>query len=79
MDDIIVYRGSFEECFVNLQTVLHRCMEKNLVLNWGKYHFMVNQGIALGHVISNRGIEFDKAKIELISKLPSPTSVKVVR
>ena len=79
MDDIIVYGGSIEECLVNLQTVLHRCIEKNLVLNWGKCHFMVNQGIALGHVISNRGIEFDKAKIELISKLPSPTSVKVVR
>ena len=49
------------------------------MLNWEKCHFMVNQGIVLGHVISNRGIEVDKAKIELISKLPSPTSVKVVR
>ena len=34
---------------------------------------MVNQGIVLGHVISNRGIEVDKAKIELISKFPSLT------
>ena len=40
---------------------------------------MVNQGIVLGHVISNRGIKVDKVKIELISKLSSPTSVKVVR
>ena len=40
---------------------------------------MVNQGIVLGHVISRRGIEVDKAKIELISKLPSPTNVKTVR
>ena len=39
---------------------------------------MVNQGIVLGHVISSRGIEVDKAKIELISKLPSPTNVKTV-
>ena len=79
MDDIIVYGGSFEECLINLETVLHRCIEKNLVLNWGKCHFMVNQGIVLGHIISNKGIEVDKAKIELISKLPSHTTVKTMR
>ena len=79
MDDITVYGGSFKECLVNLELVLHRCIEKILVLNWGKCHFMVNQGIVLGHIISNRGIEVDKAKIELISKLPSPTNVKTVR
>ena len=79
MDDITFYGGSFEECLINLETVLHRCIEKNLVLNWEKCHFMVNQGIVLGHIISNKGIEVDKAKIELISKLPSPTNVKTVR
>ena len=40
---------------------------------------MVNQGIVLGHVISNKGVIVDKAKIELIAKLPQPTSVKAVR
>ena len=79
MDDIIVYGGSFEECLINLETVLHRCIEKNLVLNWEKCHFMVNQCIVLGHVISEKGIEVDKAKIDLISKLTSPTNVKTVR
>ena len=79
MDDIMVYGGSFEECLINLKTVLHSCIEKNLVLNWEKGHFMVNQGIVLGHIISNRGIEVDKVKIELISKLPSPTNVKTMR
>ena len=79
MDDIIGYGGSFEKCLINLETVLHRCIEKNLVLNWEKCHFMVNQGIVLGHIISNKGIEVDKAKIELISKLPSPTNVKTMR
>ena len=49
------------------------------MLNWEKCHFMVNQGIVLGHVISEKGIEVDKEKIELISKLPSPTNVKTVR
>ena len=79
MDDILIYGGSFEECLINLETVPHRGIEKNLVLNWGKCHFMVNQGIVLGHIISNRGIKVDKAKIELISKLPSRTNVNIVR
>ena len=79
MDDIKVYGGSFEECLINLETVLHRCIEKNLALNWEKCHFMVNQGIMLVHIISKKGIEVDKAKIEMISKLPSPTNVKIVR
>ena len=79
MDDITIYGGTFEECLANLETVLNRCIEKSLVLNWEKCHFMVNQGIVLGHVISNKGIEVVKAKVELISKLPSPTNVKAVR
>ena len=79
MDDITVYGESFDECLIHLGNVLHRCIEKNLVLNWEKCHFMVNQGIVLGHVIFEKGIEVDKAKIELISKLPSPTNVKTVR
>ena len=74
MDDITIYGGTFEECLANLETVLNRCIKKNLVLNWEKCHFMVNQGIVLGHVISNKGIE-----VELISKLPPPTNLKVVR
>ena len=79
MDDITVYGEIFDECLIHLRIVLHRCIEKNLVLNWEKCHFMVNQGIVLGHVISEKGIEVDKANIELISKLPSPTNVKTVR
>ena len=79
MDDITVNGESFDECLVNLETFLHRCIEKNLVLNWEKCHFMVNQGIVLGHIISDRGIEVDKAKVELISKFISPTNVKTVR
>ncbi|RVW80746.1 Retrovirus-related Pol polyprotein from transposon 17.6 [Vitis vinifera] len=79
MDDITVYGGTFEECLVNLEAVLHRCIEKDLVLNWEKCHFMVRQGIVLGHIISEKGIEVDKAKVDLIAKLPSPTTVKGIR
>uniref|UniRef100_A0A2N9IKQ4 RNA-directed DNA polymerase n=1 Tax=Fagus sylvatica TaxID=28930 RepID=A0A2N9IKQ4_FAGSY len=59
--------------------VLIRCEEKNLVLNWEKCHFMVSKGIVLGHIVSSQGIEVDKSKIELISKLPTPKTVKDIR
>ncbi|RVW63576.1 Retrovirus-related Pol polyprotein from transposon 412 [Vitis vinifera] len=74
MDDITVYGTSFEDCLSHLEDVLKRCIEKDLVLNWEKCHFMVNQGIVLGHVISKKGIEVDRAKVELIVKLPPPTN-----
>ncbi|RVW63240.1 Retrovirus-related Pol polyprotein from transposon 17.6 [Vitis vinifera] len=79
MDDITIYGSSYEECLLHLEAVLHRCIEKDLVLNWEKCHFMVQQGIVLGHIISKNGIEVDKAKVELIVKLPPPTNVKGIR
>ncbi|RVW87282.1 Retrovirus-related Pol polyprotein from transposon 17.6 [Vitis vinifera] len=79
MDDITVYGSSYEECLMHLEAVLHRCIEKDLVLNWEKCHFMVQKGIVLGHIISKNGIEVDKAKVELIVKLPPPTNVKGIR
>ncbi|RVW67237.1 Transposon Ty3-I Gag-Pol polyprotein [Vitis vinifera] len=57
MDDITVYGSSYEECLLHLEAVLQRCIEKDLVLNWEKCHFMVQQGIVLGHIISKNGIE----------------------
>lgn len=79
MDDFSVFGSNFDDCLHHLQLVLKRCEECNLVLNWEKCHFMVQQGLVLGHVISSRGIEVDKAKIDIISKLPPPTTVKGVR
>jgi hypothetical protein len=79
MDDFSVFGSSFQECLDHLTLVLVRCKEKNLVLNWEKCHFMVKQGIVLGHVISQRGIEVDKAKVDLISNLPPPRTVKEIR
>ena len=63
----------------NLRSVLIRCEETNLVLNWEKSHFMVQEGIVLGHQIYARGIKVDKEKIEAIEKLPPPSSVKGIR
>jgi hypothetical protein len=79
IDDFSVFGSTFEECLHHLTLVLERCKEKNLVLNWEKCHFMVKQGIELGHVISHRGIEVDKAKVDLIFNLPPPLTVKEVR
>ena len=62
MDDFSVYGSSFDDCLRNLDRVLQRCEQTNLILNWEKCHFMVNEGIVLGHQISERGIEVDKAK-----------------
>jgi hypothetical protein len=56
--------------------VLRRCQEADLVLNWEKCHFMVIEGIVLGHKISEKGIEVDKEKIKVIEQLSPPTNVK---
>ncbi|GJY39486.1 reverse transcriptase domain-containing protein [Tanacetum coccineum] len=79
MDDFSVFGNSFDQCLNNLDKMLGRCEETNLVLNWEKCHFMVKEGIVLGHKISGKGIEVDKAKINVIAKLPYPSNVKGVR
>ena len=61
------------------QEVLQRCEEKHLVLNWEKCHFMVREGIVLGHLVSERGIEVDRAKIEIIEQLPPPINISGIR
>ncbi|KAL4280231.1 hypothetical protein GQ457_03G025460 [Hibiscus cannabinus] len=78
MDDFSVFGDNFDTCLSNLEKVLTRCEETDLVLNWEKCHFMVDQGIVLGHKISSKGIEVDKAKVDVIAKLPPPNSVKGV-
>ncbi|KAD5960687.1 hypothetical protein E3N88_12159 [Mikania micrantha] len=79
MDDFSVFGSSFDQCLINLEKMLRRCVETNLMLNWEKCHLMVTEGIFLGHKISRDGIQVNKAKIETISKLPPPTSVKAMR
>nr|GFA31812.1 reverse transcriptase domain-containing protein [Tanacetum cinerariifolium] len=79
MDDFSVSRNSFSTCLINLEKMLKQCEDTKLALNWEKSHFMVKEGIVLGHKISKKGIEVDKAKIEVISKLPYPTTIKGIR
>jgi hypothetical protein len=79
MDDFSVYDKTFKDCLANLDKVLRRCQEADLVLNWEKYHFTVREGIVPRHKISEKGIEVDKAKIEVIEQLPLPTNAKGIR
>ena len=78
-DYFTVYGSSFDACLDSLDRVLNRCIETNLVQNFEKCHFMVEQGIVLGHIISSRGIEVDPNKIDVISQLPYPSCVREVR
>ena len=71
MDDFSVNGTTFDHCLENPET--------NLVLNWEKCHFMVSEGIVLGHKISKAGIEVDRAKVAIIADLPPPNSVKAIR
>nr|GEU56597.1 retrovirus-related Pol polyprotein from transposon 17.6 [Tanacetum cinerariifolium] len=76
VDDFSVFGDSFSSCLSHLDKILQRCEDTNLVLNWKKCHFMVKEGILLDHKISKSGIMVDRAKVDVIAKLPHPTSVK---
>ncbi|XP_049394754.1 uncharacterized protein LOC125859057 [Solanum stenotomum] len=80
--------ATFQRCMMSifsdmvedtLEGFTERFEESNLVLNWEKCHFMVKEGIALGHKVSQKGIEVDKSKIKVIKELPPPICVKGVR
>nr|GEU67537.1 DNA-directed DNA polymerase [Tanacetum cinerariifolium] len=76
MYDFSVFENSFQSCLSYIERMLKRCEDTNLCLNWEKSHFMVKEGIVLGHKISEQWIEVDKAKVDVITKLPHPTTVK---
>nr|GEV28374.1 DNA-directed DNA polymerase [Tanacetum cinerariifolium] len=76
MDDVLVFRDSFSLCLSHLDKMLKQCQDTNLVLNWEKCHFMVKEGIVLGHKSSKSEIKIDRAKVDVIAKLPHPTFVK---
>nr|GEZ83173.1 reverse transcriptase domain-containing protein [Tanacetum cinerariifolium] len=78
MDDLSVFGDSFDKCLNNLDKMLQCCKDDHLILNWKKCHFMIKEGIVLGHKVSS-ALEVDKAKIDIISKLPPPTNIKGVR
>nr|GEW08117.1 reverse transcriptase domain-containing protein [Tanacetum cinerariifolium] len=76
IDDFSVFGNSFQCCLSHLKRMLKRYEDTNLCLNWENSHFMVKEGIVHGYKISKQGIEVDKAKVDVITKLPHPTTVK---
>nr|GEU50587.1 reverse transcriptase domain-containing protein [Tanacetum cinerariifolium] len=76
IDDFSIFGDSFSSCLSHLDKMIKRCIDTNLVQNWEKCHFMVKEGIVLGHKFSKSGIEVDRAKVDVIAKLPHPTSFK---
>jgi hypothetical protein len=79
MDNFYVYGTSFDNCLFNLNKVLRRCRDQYLVFNWEMCHFMVTEGVVLGHRISGRGIEVDRAEVDAIEKLPYPRDIRGIR
>nr|GEW72870.1 reverse transcriptase domain-containing protein [Tanacetum cinerariifolium] len=76
MDDFLVFENSCQSCLSYLEKMLKRCEDINLCLNWEKSHFMVKEGIVLGHEISKERIQVEKSKVDVITKLPYLTTVK---
>ncbi|EOY08781.1 Uncharacterized protein TCM_023921 [Theobroma cacao] len=76
MDNFFIFGSNFDDCLLNFDRVLRQCEETNLVLNWEKCYFMVQEGMVLIHKVSSKGLEVDKAKIEGIEKLPPPNLVR---
>nr|GEU77914.1 DNA-directed DNA polymerase [Tanacetum cinerariifolium] len=79
MDDFFIFGNSFDSCLNNLDKMLQCCKDAHLVLNLEKCHFMVKEGIVLGHKVSSTGLEVDKQKVDVISKLPPPNNIKGIR
>nr|GEW63979.1 hypothetical protein [Tanacetum cinerariifolium] len=79
MDDFTVFGNSFQSCLSYLEKMLKRCEDTNLCLNWEKSHFMIKEGIVIGHKSSKEEIGVDKAKVDVITKLPHPITVKGIR
>nr|GEU67867.1 reverse transcriptase domain-containing protein [Tanacetum cinerariifolium] len=74
MDDFLVFGDSFSSCLSHLDIMLQRCEDTNLVLNWDKCHFMVKEGIVLGHKISKYGLEkgTENLAADHLSRLENP-------
>ena len=66
IDDFSVFGNDFESCLAHLRKILEVCVRKRLVLSWEKSHFIVQEGVVLEHIVSGKGLEVDKAKIEVI-------------
>ena len=79
MDDFSVFGPSFDACLEHLTQILDVCIKKRLVFSWEKSHFVVREGIVLGHLLSSKGLEVDKATVEVIQDVALPKSIRELR
>ena len=79
MDDFSVFGDDFNNCLAHLTKILKVCVRKRLLFSWEKSHLMVREGVVFGHLVSGKGLEVDKAKIEVIQNLPLPTTLRDLR
>ena len=79
MHYFFVFGNDFNSCLAHLTKILEVCVRKRQVLSWEKSHFMVREGIVLGHIVSGKGLEVDKSKIDVIQNLPLPATVQDLR
>ena len=79
MDDFSIFGNDFDRCLAHLTKILEVCVRKRLVLSCEKSHFMVREGVVLWHIVSSKGLEVDKAKIELIRNLPLLDTIRVLQ
>ena len=79
MDDFSVFGLSFDAFLEHLTQILDVCVKKRLVLSWEKSYFMVREGIVLGHLVSSKALEVDKAKVEVIQDLALPKSIRELK
>ena len=79
MDNFSVFGPSFDACLKHLAQILDVCIKKHLVLSWEKSYFIVREGIVLGHLVSSKGLEVDKAKVEVIQDLALRKSIRELR
>ncbi|CAA6669115.1 unnamed protein product [Spirodela intermedia] len=68
MDDFSVFGDDFDSCLTHLTKILEVCVRKRLVLR-----------SSARHLVSGKGLEVDKAKIEVIQNLPLPTTLRDLR
>ena len=76
VDNFSIFGNDFESCLAHLTKILEVCVKKQLVLSWEKSHFMVREGVVFVHIVLGKGLEVDKAKIDVIQNLPLPSTVK---
>ena len=79
IDYFSIFGNDFESCLAHLTKILEVCIRKRLVLSWEKSHFMVQEGVVLRDIVSGKGLEVDKAKIEVIQNIPLQGTIRDLR